>query len=118
LLELRPTEFGRRNNRHGRGEKQNERDETHNHVTTFTPNDDMRNEFLEKLLRRKQRYLLTAFLNQAAYPMQYACLGLFLAGRTRGIKLIVKRNISRGGRYSKIRMGMRWTLKLHVRAWM
>jgi hypothetical protein len=78
----------------------------------------MRNEFLEKLLRRKQGYLLTAFLNQAAHPMKYACLGLFLAGRTRGIKLIVKRNICRSRRYFKTRMGMRWTLKLHVRAWM
>lgn len=85
---------------------------------TFTPNDDMRKKFLEELLRRKQSYLLTAFLNQAAHPMQHACLGLFLADRTRGIKLIVKRNISRGRRYSKTRMGMRWTLKLHVRAWM
>jgi len=79
----------------GREEKQNERDETHNHVTTFTPNGDMRKKFLEKLLRRKQGYLLTAFLNQAAHPMQHACLGLFLADRARGIKLIVKRDISR-----------------------
>jgi hypothetical protein len=102
----------------GREEKQNKRDETHNHVTTFTPKDDMRKKFLEELLRRKQGYLLTAFLNQAAHPMQYACLGLFLAGRTRGIKLIVKRNISRGGRYFKTRMGVRWTFKLHVRVWM
>ena len=75
-------------------------------------------EFLEKLLRRKQGYLLTAFLNQAAHPMQNACLGLFLADRARGIKLIVKRNISRSCCYFKARMGMRWTLKLHVRAWM
>lgn len=54
---------------------------------------------LEKLLRRKQGYLLAALFDQVADPMEHTCLRLSLAGHNRGIKLVVKRIVSRRGGY-------------------
>jgi hypothetical protein len=56
---------------------------------------------VEKLLRRKLRYFLAAFLDQAAHPMEHACLGLGLAGHHRGVKLIVKGIVGWRGGYLK-----------------
>jgi hypothetical protein len=56
---------------------------------------------LEKFLRRKQRYLLAAFFDQVADPMEHACLGLSLAGHHGGIRLVVKGIVSRRGGYFK-----------------
>lgn len=47
--------------------------------------------------------------------MQNACLGLFLAGGSGGKKLMVKRNVSRGGSYSQCRV-LYWLFDLWIRA--
>lgn len=69
---------------------------------------------LEKLLRRKQRYLLAASLDQVSDPVQHACLRLFLAYCRPGIKLIVKRNIGRGSGYCQRRTRLRRIPKLDI----
>jgi hypothetical protein len=89
-------ESGRKTTGRGTGSK---RDEMHNHVIRVhnkqclqQPKDSRW--FLEKLLWRKQSYLLTAFFDQAADPMKHSCLGLLLANRR--VKLIVKGNVGWG----------------------
>ena len=71
---------------------------------------------LEELLRRKQSYLLSAFFDEAAHPVEHACLGPLLANHIQGIKLIVKRNISWGGGDYQRWTCLRCTLKLRIRA--
>ena len=63
-------------------------------------------EYLEKLLRRQQSYLLAAFLDEAADPVEHACLGLRLMGHSQGIKLVVKRSVSRCGGDSQSRINL------------
>ena len=65
----------------------------HNYIVAFTDT----TESLEYSLRRKKGYLLTAFFDQAADPVQNACLGLLAVDRSRRIKLIVKRNVGGSG---------------------
>jgi hypothetical protein len=88
--------------------------ETYTYEILRTTNNEMQWVALEELLRRKQSYLLSPFFDQAANPMQNACLGLFLAYQRRGIKLFVKRNVSRGSSDSQ-RLALRRTLKLRIR---
>jgi len=59
---------------------------------------------LEKLLRRKQGYLLAAFFDQVADPMEHACFRLRLRRCIRREKFIVKRKVSRGRRHFQGRM--------------
>jgi hypothetical protein len=70
-------------------------DETHK--AGFTTAENARPGTLEKLLWRKQSYLIAAFFDQGAYPMKHSRLGLLLADLHRRVKLIVKRNIGWGG---------------------
>ena len=63
-------------------------------------------EYLEELLRRQQSYLLAAFLDEAANPVEHACLGLRLMGHSQGIKFVVKRSVSRCGGDSQSRINL------------
>jgi hypothetical protein len=79
----------------------------HNHVTlSEQKREDMWREILEELLRGKQSYLLAAFFNHASDPMQHACLRLFPAGRSYGVKLIVKRKAYWSGGYPQTRVAL------------
>ena len=71
-------------------------------------------DLLEKLLRRKEGYLLTAFLDHAAEPVQHAGFGLLWAHHGQRIKLLVKRNVSRCSGEIKSGTALRQTFELNV----
>src|SRR6476661_8068298 len=93
------TKNGCGNNENSRKRKVATCDETHKKSAPalFTKALRISGRYLEELLRRKQSYLLAAFLDEAANPVEHACLGLRLMGHSQGIKLVVKRSVSRCG---------------------